>query len=241
MRTVYFVSALLFTLSLLAVVQVNPQPVPTVTGQAGRWRPLLNRRFLGFAACVCATFVAMHLSLPLASNYLKDVGGWRVARIGVLGSFQAAGAVLLNPLLGRLGEEAKQNRTSRVYPFSCKPVVKRPVLVTGPGLVVGQALVWIAALIMLLAGTFPVLALAYLLRGAYEGCRSLTQAQASELTGEADRGMLFGATETTIAIAQIVAPYAAGWLYTNSPTYPFVASLALIPAVLLLRFVAARW
>jgi len=240
MRTVYFASALLFILSLLAVVQVNPQPVPTVTGQAGRWSPLLSGRFLGFAACVCATFVAMHLSLPLASNYLKDVGGWRVARIGVLGSFQAAGTVMLNPLLGRLGEKAKQNRTSRVHPLSRKPVVKRPVLVTAPGLVVGQALVWIAALIMLLARTFPVLALAYLLRGAYEGCRSLTQAQASELTGEADRGMLLGATDTTIAIAQILAPYAAGWLYTNSPTYPFVASLALIPAVLLLRLAASR-
>ena len=99
---------------------------------------------------------------------------------------------------------------------------------------------WISALILLLAGTFPVLALAYLLRGAYEGCRSLTQAQASELTNEADRGLLFGATETTIAIAQIITPYAAGWLYASNPRYPFVASLALIPAALLLRRVAAR-
>jgi hypothetical protein len=53
--------------------------------------------------------------------------------------------------------------------------------------------------------------------------------------------LLLGATETIIATAQIVAPYAAGWLYASNPTYPLVASLALIPIALLIALVGSRW
>jgi DHA1 family tetracycline resistance protein-like MFS transporter len=211
MRTVYFAAAGLFGLSALAVLCVSPQPVPPRSEQGGHWRSLLNRRFLRFAALVWLAFVAMYLGFPLAPNFLADVRGRGVARIGMLGSFQALGTTLLNPLLGRLGD----GRRAR-------------------GLAVGQVLVWGSVLLLLLTGAFPALALAYLLRGAYQGCRSLIQARSPALGGEADRGLLLGATETTIAVAQVVAPYVAGWLYTGSPAYPLWASLALIPVALLL-------
>jgi MFS family permease len=242
MRMVYFASALLFALSTLAVVRVSPQVVPTRTAQSRRWRSVLNGRYLRFAASVFVTFVAMYVSFPLASNFLRDAGGWRVARIGTLGSFQALGAALLNPLLGRLGDG-----TTRM--IGCSPIEEshtKAKVGGGPltevrGLIIGQALVWSSAVILLLAGAFPLLALAYVCRGAYHGCRSLTQAQASTLASEADQGLVLGATETVIATAQMVAPYAAGWLYASNPTYPFVASLALIPVMLLLSWVGSRW
>jgi MFS family permease len=241
MRMVYFASALLFALSTLTVVQVSPQTVPRRIDQGGRWRSLLNGRFLRFATFVCVTFVALHLSFPLASNFLKEVGGWRIARIGTLGSFQALGAALLNPLLGRLGDETKGETSSQADMGSHIQAKSRGFpLAEAPGLIIGQALVWSSALILVLAGTFPLLALAYLLRGAYQSCRSLTQAQATALTSEADRGLLLGATETIIATAQIIAPYAAGWLFASNPTYPFVASLALIPIMVLLALVGPR-
>jgi MFS family permease len=241
MRMVYFASALLFAISSLAVMQVSPQAVAVRTDEGRRWRSLLNGRFLRFAASVCMMFVAMYLCFPLASNFLKDVGGWRVSSIGTLGSFQAMGATVLNPLLGRLGGEAKRKTDSDAGDGSQTRTAGSGVPLTeARGLVVGQALVWGSALILLLAGTFPLLALAYLFRGAYQVCRSLTQAQATTLTGEADRGLVLGATETIIVTAQIIAPYAAGWLYTSNPTYPFVASLALIPIMLLLAAVSSR-
>jgi MFS family permease len=242
MRMVYFASAFLFALSMLAVVQVSPQPVPLCTAKSGRWRSLLSERFLRFATSVFLTFVAMYVSFPLASNFLKDVGGWRIARIGTLGSFQALGAALLNPLLGRLGNGTKRSTGS--------PPIKEPdtqakargfPLTESRGLMVGQALVWGSALILLLGGIYPLFALAYLFRGAYQSCRSLTQAQATTLAGEADQGLLLGATETIVATAQIVAPYAAGWLYASNPTYPFAASLASIPVILLLALIRSRW
>jgi len=211
MRTVYFAAAALFALSALTVLLVSPQPVASRVERDRRYRALLNGRFLRFALLSWLAFVAMYVGFPLAPNFLADVRGWDVARIGTLGSFQALGMTLLTYLLGHLGD----GRRAR-------------------GLVVGQVLVWGSALLLLLAGAFPMLALAYLLRGAYQGCRSLTEARATALGGEAERGLLLGATETTIAIANIVAPYAAGWLYAGDPAYPFVASLALIPVALLL-------
>lgn len=62
--------------------------------------------------------------------------------------------------------------------------------------------------------------IAYVLCGAYQGCRSLAQARASMLGREGERGLLLGAAETVIASAQIVVPYLAGWLYVGNPALP---------------------
>jgi hypothetical protein len=50
--------------------------------------------------------------------------------------------------------------------------------------------------------------------------------------------LLLGATEMTIAVAQVVAPYVAGWLYAGNPAYPLLASLALVPIAVLLAVAA---
>jgi hypothetical protein len=106
------------------------------------------------------------------------------------------------------------------------------------GLVVGQGLVWLSALILSSTGSLAAVGFAFLLRGAYQGCRSLTQARSSRLGKEGARGLLLGAAETTIASAEIVAPYIAGWLYAANPTRPLHASLVLIPLALVLSVVA---
>jgi len=227
MRVVYFASAFLFIVSMLAIVWVSPQPVTLPATTSGRWRSLLNGRFVRFAALVVVIFVALYLAFPLASNFLKDTGGWRVARIGMLGSFQSLGTALFNPLLGWLGDAQRRQDSE-------------PNHSVGRGLTVGVGLVWSSVLILLLAKHFPLLAGAYLLRGAYQGCRSLTQARATGLAGEADRGLLLGATETLIAAAQVIAPYVAGWLYASDPTFPFLSALLLIPLALLLGIVEPR-
>jgi MFS transporter, DHA1 family, tetracycline resistance protein len=214
MRTVYFVSAFLFAISSLIVMQTSAQPAPSQKPRKLRWRRLLNRRFLGFAALVWLGFAAMYTGFPLAPNFLAEVGGWETSRIGILGSFQALGTVGLNPLLGRLNEGERGERRL--------------------GMMIGQALVWVSALLLVMMGSFPVLAGAYLLRGAYQSCRALTQARATRMGDASERGLMLGATETTIAAAQVSAPYVAGWLYKADPSYPFVASLVLIPIVLLL-------
>ena len=206
MRTVYFAAAGLFALSAVVVVLVSPQPVIAPAEQRAPHRALLNRRFLRFTILTWLVFVAMYLGFPFAPNFLADVRGWDVARVGLLGSFQALGMTLLLIPLGRLGREGSRW-----------------------GFVVGQALVWGAALLLLTTRAFPLLALAFLMRGAYQGLRSLTQARVSTMAQPAERGLLLGASETTVALAQVLAPFLAGLLYAADPARPFGVSLALIP------------
>jgi len=215
MRTVYFVAAALFALSALVLVRVSPQPAATRPDGRRGWASVLDRRFLRFGALTCLVFLAMYLGFPLAPNFLADVRGWDVGHVGLLGSFQALGMTLLTLLLGRLGDRRHAG-----------------------ALIAGQALVWCSAWLLLRAAAVPALALAYLLRGGYQGCRSLTQARATVLGGEAERGLLLGATEMTISAAQVAAPYVAGWLYAADPARPLQASLALIPIGIILTFVA---
>lgn len=211
MRTVYFAAAVAFALSTLVMLPLSSQPTPPRKERERRWRSLLNRRFLRFMALTWLVFVAMYLAFPLAPNFLAEIRGWDVGRIGALGSFQALGMTLLPVLLGRLSDGGR-----------------------GRGLAAGQLLIWASALVVLLTGAFPALALAYLLRGAFSGCQSLTRARSTALGSEADRGLVLGTTDTVVAAAQIVAPYVAGWLYVGDPAYPFVASLVLIPIAILL-------
>ena len=220
MRAVYVASAVCFAASTAIVVNSSPQPVPTRTADGHRWAALLNRRFLRFAAFVSLIFVAMYLAFPLAPNYLQEVGGWRVARIGALGSFQALGNAALNPFLGHLADDDRPDARRRGW------LGRARALIIGPGLV------WLSVLVLLLARNLPLLILAFLLRGAYFGCRSLVQARATGLARETDRGLLLGASDTIIALAQVAAPYLAGWLYAAEPSYPFFAALGLIPLVL---------
>jgi len=210
-RSVYFIAAGLFGLSATAAVRLGPQPVPQRQVHVGRVRVLASRRFLTFAGLALFMFAAMYLGFPLAPKYLADVRGWDVTQIGVLGSLQALGMSAFGLLLGRVGNGRR-----------------------AWGLAVGQALVWVSTLLLLSAGAFPVVGLAYLLRGAYQGCRSLAQARSSRLGREGERGLLLGAVETVIASAQIIAPYAAGWLYTGNAALPLQASLVLIPIAVLL-------
>ena len=212
MRMVYFAAAGLFAISTVVLLWVSPQPVPPRVDQGQRWGALLNRRFLRFAALTWLTFAAMYIGLPLTPNFLADVRGWNVTQVGILGSCHALGMTLLTLLLGRIGDGRR---------------VK--------GIVVGQVLMWCSMLLLLLGKAFPVLALAYLLRGSLSGCFSLTRARVTTLGDKAERGLLLGTTETVIASALIVAPYVAGWLYAGNPAYPFVASLALIPVMVLLN------
>jgi len=227
MRTVYYASAACFGVSLVIVANSSAQPVPARAGDGHHWASLLNGRFLRFAVFVSLIFAAMYLAFPLAPNYLRDVGGWPIARIGALGSFMALGNALLNPLLGHLADEDR-------------PRARRPGwLARARGLMVGPSLVWASVLVLMLARNLPLLILAFLLRGAYQGCRSLVQARATRLAREADRGLVLGASETVIAVAQVAAPYLAGWLYAGGPTYPFLAALGLIPLVLVGSVAAA--
>lgn len=209
MRTVYFAAGALFVLSTLTVLGVSPQRVRPRTPLRPPWHVLLEPRFLRFAGLTWFAFLAMYLGFPLAPNFLADTYRWDVARIGALGSFQALGMTVLSLFLGWV---SAINPARRLWAF-----------------MLGHALVWGAAALLLLSGAFPWLAVAFLLRGAYQGVRVLTAAYTSAMAHSLERGLLLGAMETTIAFAQVVSPFLAGSLYAFDPARPLQGSLVLIP------------
>jgi len=206
MRVVYLAAAGLLTLSILALSFISPQKPPEKTRRRGGLAPLLNRRFLRFAGPVLLLFFSMYLIFPLSPNFFADVRGLSKTQIGALGSAYAVGTTALPLSLGRL----KGRRRSR-------------------GLLLGEGLVWLSAVLLLWGPGLWGATLALLLRGGYQACRSLIQAQAGNLTEEAYRGLTLGAMDTVMTAGQVLAATAAGWLYTAQPTRPFLAALVLIP------------
>jgi MFS family permease len=107
---------------------------------------------------------------------------------------------------------------------------------------VGQALVWVSlGLLFLGAQGRPAIAFAaFFVRGGYGACRSLVGAQIAGHASPENRGAAFGLAETSVASAQMVAPYLAGWLYDVLPAAPIFAGLAFIPVGLLLTPLLGR-
>ncbi len=219
MRTVYVTAAVCFAISTWVMLRVTSQPV---RARADIWqRPsgAVMRSSVLLGVIVFAIFLAMYIGQPLAPNFLQNVAGWPVERIGLLGSLNALGVTLLAPALGRWAAASKLR-----------------------GLLAAQTLVW-ASLGLLLIGAqgLPGLVLAaFFLRGGYSACRNLTSAHIAGLVSMENRGVAFGLSETAVASAQMAAPYIAGWLYAVQPTAPILAGLALIPMGMLLAPILNR-
>ncbi len=211
MRAVYLISAGIFAFSTVVVLQISPQQPLKVRQRREKGRLLLTRRFIRFAAPVLLSFFSMYLVFPLAPNFLSDVRGLSTAQVGMLGSVYAVGTTLFSPILGRL------RKGERSW-----------------GMAVGQGMVWASAGLLLWAPGWAGVTAAFLLRGGYYACRALTQARASDLLGEENRGLAMGGVQTAMVAAEVLAPAVAGWLYEGQPTWPFLTALALIPVSILL-------
>jgi hypothetical protein len=145
---------------------------------------------------------AMFLSWPLTPNYLQSSHGVTLSALGVFGSFNALGVVILNLTLGR----------------------RAP----GPALLVSQVLVALSVLLFWQASALPAFALAYFLAGAFRSARSLIIATVDSFVGRAELGMAFGLTETVASVVLIAAPPLAGLLFEIRPDLPYPVALALI-------------
>jgi len=219
MRTVYVTAAVCFAISTLVMLMVTSQPVRVRANIWQRPSGAVLRSGILLSIIVFTIFLAMYIGQPLAPNFLQNIAGWPVERIGLLGSLNALGVTLLAPALGRWATDGKLR-----------------------GLLAAQALVW-ASLGLLLIGAqgLPGFVLAaYFMRGGYSACRNLTSAHIAGRVSAENRGVAFGLSETSVASAQMAAPYLAGWLYAIQPAAPILAGLALIPMGILLAPILSR-
>jgi len=207
LRTVFGVAVVAFVASTFALLLLKPQPItPPTTGES-RYRPLFrNRRFLGFLGLVFVALAAMQLGIPFLPNFVAEVRGLDVSRIGLLGTVNSLGVVVLNLTFGQ--------RLPR------------------RGFMIGQALLALSLLLILSTTGLGWLGLAYFFQAGWNLSRGMAAAQVGRVVEKQELGLAYGILETVTATTTILAPLTAGFLYARSPALPFQISLGLIAATL---------
>jgi MFS family permease len=207
LKTVYMISACILVLSTIIVFFVKPQQIQRHSESEQRTKLFQNQRFLGYLGIVFITIFATYLPQPLTPNFLQTERGISLAAIGQLGSMGSLGSALIAIFLGRM--------------------------TSGLALWIGQLMVGGFALLIWKGTGLPWYAAGYFLIGGYRLCRSMTLAHSRPLIHAAEIGLAFGVVETVNSSAFILAPITAGFLYQQSPTWVYIASLVVIGISLL--------
>jgi predicted MFS family arabinose efflux permease len=207
LRSVYAISAVAFAFSTLAMLMLREQPVVPSEGGASRYGGLFrNRRFLGFMLLVFVSVSALYLGYPFAPNFVSEVRGLELSKIGWLGSLNSAGAMTLSLVFG--------HRIPR------------------RGFVLAQGLYALSLVLLLWTSGLGWLSAAFFLRSAWSLAIYMTRAQVGRVVSPAEIGLAFGITETVVQSAVIAAPILAGVLYRQAPPLPFQVSLGLVLATI---------
>jgi predicted MFS family arabinose efflux permease len=161
--------------------------------------PIANPRFLGLLAVVFFTIIAMSVPQQLTSLYLQNVHHLSIQQIGTLGTIASIGTAFVMFSLGNL-------RVST-------------------GMLIGQLLLAGFALLMWRGQSLTAYLAGYFFVGGYQLYRSMALAFSRSLVKVGDTGLAYGLVETGNALAVVVAPLAAGFLYNYRPAAVYIASL----------------
>lgn len=197
---VFRYSAGLFLVSTL-VMALARRPV-VVAQQAASIQlvsPLANPRFLGLLAVVFFTISAISVPQQLTALYLQNVHHLSLQQIGTMGTIASIGTAILMFSLGNL-------RVST-------------------GMLIGQLLLAGFALLMWRGQSAIAFFVGYFFVGGYHLYRAMALAFARALVNVGDTGLAYGLVETGNALAVVVAPLAAGFLYSYRPEAVYIASL----------------
>jgi MFS family permease len=202
LRTIFIISAIVFAVSSVLVLFLKPQPRDLHDEHHNARTLLANGRFLGYLAVVFFVTFAMYLPQPLTPNFLQNERGITVSQMGSIGSVGNLGNVVFNLVLGQLN--------------------------SGVGYALGQVLVALFATLIWKGTGQPWYLLGYFLLGGYRAARLLAIAQVRVLTHPSQMGLAYGMSEAGTAMAWILAPLLAGFLYDKNPASIYPLSLLLI-------------
>ena len=161
--------------------------------------PIANPRFLGLLAVVFFTLIAINVPQQLTSLYLQNVHHISIQQIGTMGTIASIGTAIIVFCLGNL-------RVST-------------------GMLIGQLLLAGFALLMWRGQSATAYFVGYFFVGGFQLYRSMALAFSRSLVKVGDTGLAYGLVETGNALAVVVAPLAAGFLYNYRPEAVYIASL----------------
>jgi len=200
---VFRVSAVLFLVSTLVVFFARrPAVQETQETAAPMLSPLANPRFIGLLVIIFVTIFALSMPQQLTSLYLQEVHQLSLQQIGTTGSLAGLGTAVIMFALGNL---------------------RAPT-----GMIVGQVLIGLFSLLMWRGQSLAVFYAGYLFVGGYRLYRSMVLAVARPLVKATDVGLAYGLVETGNALAMILAPLAAGFLYDFRPHTVYLTSLIIL-------------
>ena len=176
--------------------------------------PIANPRFLGLLAIVFFTIIAISVPQQLTSLYLLNVQHLSMQQIGAMGTIASIGTAIIMFSLGNL-------RVST-------------------GMLIGQLLLAGFALLMWQGQSAMAYYVGYFFVGGYQLYRSMALAFSRSFVKVGDTGLAYGLVETGNALAVIVAPLAAGFLYNYRPEAVYRASLGALAITVVLNMLLFR-
>jgi MFS family permease len=213
MRTIFLCSAVVFVFSMGVVLFLKPQPRDEDDGVNTSRKLFTNTRFLGFLGVIFLVMFATYLPQPLSPNFLQNERGISLGQMGLLGSLGSLGNVAFNLVLGQFNVHL--------------------------GFVLGQFFVALFALSLWKGTGQAWYMLAYFLLGGFRAARMLAMAQVQLLIHRAQMGLAYGMTETGGAMALIISPLLAGYLYDQNPASVYPLSLLLITIGMIISLIFA--
>ena len=206
LRTVYFIAGILFVVSTGVLLFIKSQPLENHDPDSPPTKLFSNTRFVGFLGIIFIVVFATYLPQPLTARFLEDERGLSLSSIGLLGSVNGLGNALFNLFLGQFAA-----RTGLILVQFC-------VMAFSLLLWRGTGLGWYAA--------------GYFLLGGYRTARSFIFAEVRTLIHSAQMGIAYGISETSNALAVVLAPLLAGVLYTLDPELVYPSAIGLLVIVL---------
>jgi len=214
LRTVYLFAVGSFAVSLIFILFINHQPIDHHDPDAPPVDLIRNGRLLTFFVVVGFSVFAMYLAQPLTANFIHDVRGLLLDRIGIVFAIGALGNAILAVTLSFINPRV--------------------------GFVLAQAFVGCFALLIWQSTSLPWILLGYFLLGGFRAARPLAMAQARELVHNSQMGLTFGVMETIYAGIFIVTPPLAGYLYKIDPAMSYPFSFTLIAVSVIISFLYLR-
>ena len=213
LSSVYLVSAGIFLVSTVILFFLRPQPREVHDPDAPPESLWKNTRFIGFLGIIFLAMFVMYLPQPLTPRFLQNERGLSLESIGLLGSIGSLGNAVLALLLGQIAARG--------------------------GFLLAQVSVAAFALLLWKGSGLGWYALGYFLLGGFRTARSLIYAQVRPLIHPAQMGLAYGITETSSALAVMLAPLLAGVLYTQDPARVYWVSAGLIGVMLVVSGIFA--
>lgn len=211
LQSIFIVASFIFAISTFFMLFLRPQPRDEFSEDEEREGLLNNVRFMMFVGVIFVATFAMFLPQPLTPNFLKDVRGLSIIQMGWVGTVGSIGNFSLNILLGGLNARL--------------------------GYLIGQALVGTFSYLIWRGTGMPIYMLGYFLLGGYRAARMLAFAQVRDLIHPAQMGLAYGIAETLGALASILAPLLAGFLYERDPASVYTWSLLLVPVAMIFTLI----